>query len=66
MKPKDITEKMVKEGDTFIKPDNKKVYVISKLVFDGGWAILKEKEGDGQYLTSLNSLNTWIKYEENG
>ncbi len=55
--------KTVKEGDTFIKPDNNKIYVIMKLVFDNNWAILKEKKGNSQYLTSLDSLNTWIRYE---
>jgi len=49
-----------KEGDRFIKPDNKKTYIVTKVVINGDWVILKEEGGDRQMLTSQESLKTWI------
>jgi hypothetical protein len=50
-----------KKGDRFIKPDSKKVYVVTKVVINGDWVILKEEDGERQILTSKESLETWIK-----
>jgi hypothetical protein len=49
-----------KEGDRFIKPDSKKIYIVTKVVLNGDWVILKEESGDRQILTSQESLKTWI------
>jgi hypothetical protein len=49
-----------KEGDRFIKPDSKKIYIVTKVVIKGDWVILKEEGGDRQMLTSQESLKTWI------
>ena len=49
-----------KEGDRFIKPDSKKIYIVTKVVLKGDWVILKEEGGDRQMLTSQESLKTWI------
>jgi hypothetical protein len=49
-----------KEGDRFIKPDSKKIYIVTKVVINGDWVILKEEGGDRQMLTSQESLKTWI------
>jgi len=54
-----------KEGDRFIKPDSKKIYVVVRVVFGGDWVILKEEVGDRHFLTSQEGLETWIKYKEN-
>ena len=32
-----------KEGDRFIKPDSKRIYMVTKLVIKGDWVILKEE-----------------------
>jgi len=50
-----------KKGDRFIKPDSKKVYVVTKVVINNDWVILKEEDGERQILTSKESLETWIK-----
>jgi len=50
-----------KKGDRLIKPDSKKVYVVTKVVINGDWVILKEENGERQILTSKESLGTWIK-----
>ena len=50
-----------KRGDRFIKPGDKKVYVVAKVVINGDWVILKEEDGERQILTSKESLETWIK-----
>lgn len=50
-----------KEGDRFIRPDSKKIYIVTKVVISGDWVILQEEEGDRQILTSQESLRTWIK-----
>ena len=50
-----------KKGDRLIKPDDKKVYVVAKVVINGDWVILKEEDGERQILTSKESLETWIK-----
>jgi hypothetical protein len=55
-----------KEGDRFIKPDSKKIYIVTKLVVKGDWVILKEEGGDRQILTSQESLSTWIKLKNDG
>jgi hypothetical protein len=51
----------IKKGDQFIKPESKKVYVVTKVVINGDWVILKEEDGERQILTSKESLETWIK-----
>jgi hypothetical protein len=53
----------VKIGDRFIKPDSKKVYVVTEMVVNDDWVILKEEDGEGQILTSKESLGTWRKEE---
>ena len=57
-----------KEGDRFIKPDSKRIYVITKVVINGDWVILQEEGGNHQILTSQESLRTWInaKKDETG
>ena len=50
-----------KKGDRFIKPDSKKVYVVTKVVVNDDWVILKEEGGKCQILTSKESLETWIR-----
>ena len=50
-----------KKGDRFIKPGDKKVYVVTKVVINDDWVILKEEDGERQILTSKESLETWIK-----
>ena len=54
-----------KEGDRFIKPDSKKIYIVTKVVLKGDWVILKEEGGDRQMLTSQESLKTWINTKSN-
>jgi hypothetical protein len=49
-----------KEGDRFIKPDSKKIYIVTKIVIKGDWVILKEEKSEHQILTSQESLKTWI------
>ena len=51
----------VKIGDRFIKPDSKKVYVVTKVVLNDDWVVIKEEDGERQILTSKESLETWIK-----
>ena len=53
-----------KEGDRFIKPDSKKIYVVVRVVIAGNWVVLKEEGGDRHILTSQESLETWIKYKK--
>ena len=53
-----------KKGDRFIKPGSKKVYVVTKLVINDDWVILKEEDGECQILTSKESLETWIKEKD--
>ncbi len=50
-----------KEGDRFIKPDSKRIYIVAKVVMNGDWVILKEEGGGHQILTSQESLSTWIR-----
>jgi len=54
------------EGDRFIKPDSKKIYIVTKVVIKGDWVILKEERGEHQILTSQESLCTWIKIKNDG
>jgi hypothetical protein len=54
-----------KKGDRFTKPESKKIYVVSKVVLNGDWVVLKEEHGNHQILTSQESLKTWWKCEEN-
>jgi len=54
-----------KEGDKFIKPGSDKIYVVSKVVLDGDWVVLKEEHGHHQILTSQESLRTWGKCKKN-
>lgn len=53
------------KGDRFIKPDSKNIYVVSEVVLDGDWVVLREEQGNHQILTSQESLRTWGKYEKN-
>jgi hypothetical protein len=55
-----------KEGDRFIKPDSKRIYIVAKVVINGDWVILKEEGGDHQILTSQESLSTWIRMKDDG
>jgi hypothetical protein len=57
-----------KEGDRFIKPDSKRIYIVKKVVINGDWVILQEEGGKHQILTSQESLKTWInaKRDEGG
>jgi hypothetical protein len=55
-----------KEGDRFINPDSKKIYIVTKVVIKGDWLILKEEGGDHQMLTSQESLKTWINMKRDG
>ena len=55
-----------KEGDRFIKPDSKRIYIVTKVVINGDWVILKEEGGDHQILTSQESLSTWRKIKNDG
>jgi hypothetical protein len=52
--------KKATEGDRFIKPDSKKIYIVTKVVMKDDWVILNEEGGDHQILTSQESLKTWI------
>jgi hypothetical protein len=54
-----------KKGDKFIKPESKKIYVVSKVVLNGDWVVLKEEHGNHQILTSQESLKAWAKCEDN-
>jgi hypothetical protein len=54
-----------KEGDKFIKPDSKKIFVVSKVVLNGDWVVLREEHGNHQILTSQESLKTWGKCAKN-
>ncbi len=49
-------------GDKFIKPDSKTIYVVVRVVLGHDWVILREEGGDRHFLTSQESLKTWIKY----
>jgi hypothetical protein len=51
-------------GDKFIRPDSKTIYVVERVVLGRDWVILKEEGGDRHFLTSQESLKTWIKYEK--
>jgi hypothetical protein len=53
-----------KKGDRFIKPDSKRIYVVTKVVVNDDWVILKEEDGERQILTSKESLETWIKKKD--
>jgi hypothetical protein len=56
-----LMKEKIKIGDRFIKPDSKKVYVVTKAVMNGDWVILKEEDGELQILTSKESLEAWIR-----
>jgi len=51
-----------KIGDKFIKPDSKTIYVVVRVVLGRDWVILKEEGSDRHFLTSQESLETWIKH----
>jgi hypothetical protein len=51
----------IKKGDRFIRPDSKKVYVVTKVVINDDWVVIKEENGERQILTSKESLETWVK-----
>jgi hypothetical protein len=54
-----------KKGDKFVKPESKKIYVVSKVVLNDDWVVLKEEHGNHQILTSQESLKTWTKRGKN-
>jgi len=54
----------IEKGDRFIRPDSKKVYVVTKVVINGGWVVIKEEDGERQILTSKESLETWVKEKD--
>ncbi len=54
----------VKIGDRFIRPDNRKVYIVSRVVINDEWVVLKGEDGEGQILTSKESLELWIKEKD--
>ena len=51
--------KTIAEGDRFIDPDTRKIYVVTALVLDGSHVTLKEADGDHQILMSREELKTW-------
>jgi hypothetical protein len=51
----------IKKGDQFIRPDSKKVYVVTKVVINDDWVVIKEEGGERQILTSRGSLKAWKK-----
>ena len=53
-----------KEGDRFIKPDSKRIYIVTKVVLNRDWVILKQEGSDHQILTSQESLKTWINMKK--
>jgi hypothetical protein len=54
----------IKKSDRFIKPGGKKVYIVTKVVINDDWVILKEEDGEHQILTSKESLETWKKKKD--
>jgi len=58
------TVEKTKKGDRLIKPGDKKVYIVMKVVINGDWVILKEEDGERQILTSKESLETWRKEKD--
>ena len=54
----------IKKGDRFIRPDSQKVYVVTKVVINDDWVVIKEEDGERQILTSKESLETWIKKKD--
>ncbi len=54
----------VKIGDRFIRPDNRKVYIVSRVVINDEWVVLKGEDGEGQILTSKESLELWIREKD--
>jgi hypothetical protein len=54
----------IKIGDRFIRPDSKKVYIVTKVVMFDEWVVIKEEDGERQILTSRESLKTWMKEKD--
>jgi hypothetical protein len=50
-----------KQGDKFIDPLTKKVYVVTEVLFDGSYGILREADGNHQILMSQEDLKEWGK-----
>ncbi len=48
-----------KQDDKFIDPYTGKVYVVTVVVFDGNYVILREAGGDGEILMSQEELKKW-------
>ena len=47
---------VARRGDKFIDPSTKEAYILTDLVFDGNYAILKEVGGYGDILLSQNKV----------
>jgi hypothetical protein len=54
----------IKIGDRFFRPDSKKVYIVTKVVMNDNWVVIKEEDGECQIFTSRESLKTWIKKKD--
>jgi hypothetical protein len=54
----------IEKGDRFIRPDSNKVYVVTKVVINDDWVVIKEEGGERQILTSKESLETWKKKKD--
>jgi hypothetical protein len=48
-----------KQGDKFIDPFTKRVYVVTEILFDGSYAILNEVDVNHQILMSQEDLIEW-------
>jgi len=56
---------IAKQGDKFIDPFTKKVYVVTEVLFDGNYAILNDVDGNNQILMSQEDLKKWKNDETN-
>ncbi len=54
---------IINQGDRFVDPSTKKRYVVTELVFDGDYVILKEIDGDSDILMSQENLKAWNEDE---
>jgi hypothetical protein len=54
----------IEKGDRFIRPDSNRVYVVTKVVINDDWVVIKEEGGERQILTSKESLETWKKKKD--
>jgi hypothetical protein len=54
------------QGERFIGPSTEKIYVVTALVFDGSYVILREANGDHQILMTQKDLRAWKSPGETG